>query len=183
MTTMNWLTFSILAYAAYAIQLVLAPVWMLSNREPMLLLILLVFIGLQAPGMHVAWAAVVLGILADVLGNHHVTGLIGPWALGFLAAGYALSQIRNLLFKDSVFTMAIMTLIAGVFALLVATTLQALRDNIPILGNDPVEGFKAVDQLYYGFATLLYTAVIAIPVGFLLLKMRSLWGFSGRSSR
>lgn len=180
---MNWLTFSILTYAAYALQLLLKPVWSIDGREPMLLLILLVYVGLQAPGIHVAWAALVLGLLADILLNDYQTGLIGPWALGYLAAGYALVQMRNLLFKDSMFTIAIMTLVAGIFALLVATTLHALRDNVAMLGNTPVEGFSAVDQLYYGFGTLVYTAAAAIPVGYVLLKMQSIWGFSGRNAR
>lgn len=179
---MNWLTFSILAYLAYALQLVLGPAWSINGHEPMLLLILLVFIGLQAPAIAVAWSAVLLGLLADILLQQHETGLVGPWALGFLAAGYALVQLRNLLFRDSMFTVAIMTLVAGVFALLVATTLHVMR-GIPVLGNEVVEGFSAAEQLYRGFATLLYTAAVAVPVGYLLLRSRLLWGFSHRGGR
>ncbi len=185
---MNWLTFSILAYLGYAAQLVLNPLWSLGDPtvyeyRPMLLLILLVFIGLQAPAMAVAWSAVVLGLLADIMLQQHEPGLIGPWALGFLAAGYALVQLRNLLFRDSMFTIAIMTLVAGVFALLVATTLHALRQNIGFLGNDPVEGFSAAEQLYRGFIAMLYTGLVAVPAGYLLLKSKELWGFSQRGTR
>lgn len=181
---MNWLTFSILTYLGFALHVLLAPIcYILGVPEPMVLLILLVFIGLQAPAMAVAWSAIILGLLVDILPVHQVkTGLIGPWALGFLAAGYALVQLRNLLFKDSMFTIGIMTLVAGVFALLVATMLQAFR-GVPILGNDAIEGFKASDQLYYGFFTLISTAVFAVPMGFALLKMKPLWGFSGRGAR
>lgn len=180
---MNWLLFAILAYLGYALQLVLAPLWPFSGHEPMVLLILLVFIGLQAPAMAVAWSAVVLGLCVDIMLQQHEPGLVGPWALGFLAAGYALVQLRNLLFRDSMFTIGIMTLIAGIFALLVATTLHAMRNNIGMFGNDPVEGFSAADQLVYGFKALLGTAVFAIPLGYLLLRSRPLWGFSARSSR
>ena len=45
---MNWLTFSILAYFGFALQLLLAANWPMQGHEPMVLLILLVFIGLQA---------------------------------------------------------------------------------------------------------------------------------------
>lgn len=179
---MNWLTFAILTYLGFALQLVLAPVWPVQGHEPMVLLILLVFIGLQAPPMAVAWSAVALGLLADILQQQHEIGLVGPWAIGFLAAGYAMIQLRNLLFRDSMFTIGIMTLIAGIFALLVATTLQAFR-AIPLFGNDPVADFKASDELYLGFFTLLNTAVFAIPLGYALLRSRALWGFSGRGSR
>lgn len=179
---MNWLTFSILTYLGYALQLVLAPRWPMQGHEPMVLMILLVFIGLQAPAMSVAWSAILLGILMDMLQQQHTPGLVGPWAIGFLAAGYALVQLRNLLFKDSMFTIGIMTLIAGIFAMLVATTLHTLR-GIPLLGNDPVADFKAANQLYQGFFTLLNTAVFAVPMGYALLKSRELWGFTGRGSR
>ena len=179
---MNWLTFSILAYFGFALQLLLAPNWPMQGHEPMVLLILLVFIGLQAPPMAVAWSALVLGVLSDILVQQYEIGLIGPWAIGFLAAGYAMVQLRNLLFRDSMFTIGIMTLIAGIFALLVATMLQAFR-GVPMLGNDPVEGFKAANQLYSGFFTLVNTAVFAIPVGYLLLRSRAIWTFSGRGSR
>ena len=179
---MNWLTFAILTYFGFALQLVLAPVWPVQGHEPMVLLILLVFVGLQAPPMAVAWSAIVLGLLADILQQQHETGLIGPWAIGFLAAGYAMIQLRNLLFRDSMFTIGIMTLVAGIFALLVATTLQAFR-GIPLFGNEAIATFKASDELYLGFFTLLNTAVFAIPLGYALLRSRALWGFSGRGSR
>lgn len=180
---MNWLTFAILAYLGFALQVVLKPIWPMQGHEPLVLLILLVYIGLQAPAMAVAWSAIILGLLADIMPYQEVEiGIIGPWAIGFLAAGYAMVQLRNLLFRDSMFTIGIMTLIAGIFALLVATMLQAFR-GVPLFGNEPVEGFRAAEQLYRGFFTLLNTAVFAIPVGYGLLKMRPLWGFSGRGSR
>lgn len=179
---MNWLIFSIVAYLGFAVQLVLAPLWPMKGHEPMVLLVLLVFIGLQAPAMAVAWSALVLGVLIDIMQQDMEIGLIGPWALGFLAAGYALVQLRNLLFRDSVFTIGIMTLVAGIFALLVATTLQAFR-GIPLLGHDLADAFKASDALYLGFLTLINTAVFALPLGYVLLRSRSLWGFGGRASR
>lgn len=180
---MNWLTFAILAYVGFALQVVFAPIWPVEGHEPMVLLILLVFIGLQAPAMAVAWSAVVLGLLTDILpASQPVSGVVGPWALGFLAAGYAMVQLRNLLFRDSMFTIGIMTLVAGVFALLVAAMLQALR-GVPIFGNEAVIGFTAAEQLYKGFFTLLNTAAFAVPMGYGLLKMRPMWGFSGRGSR
>jgi rod shape-determining protein MreD len=179
---MNWLTFAIAVYLGYALQILLGARWPMTGHEPMVLLVLLVFIGLQAPAMVVAWTAVILGLLTDILLQQHTVGLVGPWAIGFLAAGYALVQLRNLLFKDSMFTIGIMTLVAGIFALLVATMLHAFR-GIPLLGNETVVGFTAAQQLFDGFFTLLNTAVFAVPLGYGLLKMRNAWGFGGRGSR
>lgn len=179
---MNWFLFAILAYLGFALQLVLTPAWPMQGHEPMVLLVLLVFIGLQAPPMAVAWSALVLGVCTDILCEDMEVGLIGPWAIGFLVAGYVVVQLRNLLFRDSMFTIGIMTLIAGIVALLVATTLQVLR-SIPLFGNEPIAAFKASDALFFGFFTLLNTAVFAILLGFPLLRTRAMWGFSGRGSR
>ena len=183
---MNWFVFAILAYVLYAVQILLAPLWTVhwgeQRLEPILMLILLVFIGLQARAIAVGWAALILGLLVDVSLQQHEPGLIGPWAIGFLAAGYALVQLRNLLFKDSMFTIAIMTFVAGVFAYLVATTIHVMR-GIPMFNNPPVEGFSAADQLFHGFGVLVYTAAVAVPLGYVLLKTRPAWGFTGRGSR
>ena len=173
---MNWLIFTLVAYFAYVVQAGLAPVWMLGARtEPRLLLVLLVYIGLQASPVTVAFAALALGLLHDIQGTG-VDGLIGPWALGYLAASYALLQLRNLLFKDSVFTIAIMTLVAGVFAYLVSTALYSFR-GVPFLLGQPAPGFSAANALFQGFLDLIYTAVFAVPLGYGLIRTRKIWSF------
>ena len=175
---MNWLIFTLFAYVTYVLQAGLAPVWTLGERtEPRLLLILLVYIAMQASPTTVAFAALALGALHDIR-QTSVPGLIGPWALGYLAAGYVLLQLRNLLFRDSVFTVAIMSLVAGVFAYLVSTALYALRGVSFLLGQ-PVAEFSAANAMFQGFFDLLYTAVVALPVGYLLIQSHKVWDFQG----
>lgn len=175
---MNWPLFAITAYLVYALQQGLGHLWQLNGVEPLLPLILLVFIGLQASATTVAWAAIVLGLLVDIE-TQQVTNLVGPWALGFLAASYALVQLRNLLFRDSVITIAIMSFVAGIFAILVTTILYAMR-GIPQLTGEGLADFSAADKLVDGFFLLLYTAALSLPVGYLLLKTKDFWGFSPR---
>lgn len=179
---MNWLIFSLVAYVVYVLQAGLSPVWTLGARtEPRVMLILLVFIALQASPVTVAFAALVLGLLHDIQYSA-VDGLVGPWALGYLAAGYTMIQLRNLLFRDSVFTIAIMTLVAGVFAYLVPTALYSIRGVSFFLGQ-PVAGFSAANALFQGFLDLLFTAVVAFPVGYALIKSRDIWAFPNSTSR
>ena len=84
---MNWMIFGLFAYAAYVLQGGLAPLWTLGERtEPRLLIILLVYVALQASPATVAVAAIILGVLHDIR-QTSVPGLVGPWALGYLAAG------------------------------------------------------------------------------------------------
>ncbi|MFI4862114.1 MAG: rod shape-determining protein MreD [Phycisphaerales bacterium JB063] len=175
---MNWLIFTLFAYLAYILQAGLAPLWTLGTRtEPRLLLILLVYIAMQASPTTVAFAALALGALHDIR-QTSVQGLLGPWTLGYLAAGYVLLQLRNLLFRDSVFTIAIMAVVAGIFAYLVSTALYALR-GVSFLLSQPVAEFSAANAMFQGFFDLLYTAVIAMPIGYLLIKSHSIWDFQG----
>ncbi|MEM1355723.1 MAG: rod shape-determining protein MreD [Planctomycetota bacterium] len=176
---MNWIVFAIAAYLAYALQQGLGHFWRIGDHEPLLPLILLVFIALQGSASTVAWAAILLGLLVDIE-TQGVTDLVGPWALGFLAAGYTLLQLRNLLFKDSVFTIAIMSLVSGVFAVLVPTILYAMR-GIGFLTGEGIADFSAAQQLFDGFLMLVYTTALSIPVGWLLLKSKEAWGFGPRA--
>lgn len=175
---MNWLIFGLFSYLAYVLQAGLAPLWTLGERtEPRLLLVLLVYIALQASPTTVAVAALALGLLHDIR-QTSVPMLVGPWALGYLAAGYTLLQLRNLLFRDSVFTIAIMTFVAGIFAYLVSTALYTLR-GVSFLLSQPVAEFSAANAMFQGFLDLLYTAVIAFPLGYALIKSHKLWSFQG----
>lgn len=176
---MNWIVFAIAAYLAYALQQGLGHFWNINGHEPLLPLIVLVFIGLQASASTVAWSAILLGLLVDIH-TQRVTDLVGPWALGFLAAGYALLQLRNLLFKDSVITIGIMSFVAGIFAVLVTTILYAMR-GIGFLTGEGLADFSAAEELFNGFLMLLYTTALSLPVGYLLLKSKSAWGFGPRA--
>jgi len=175
---MNWITFALIALASYILQDGMGTGWSGGGvTHPHLMLIVLVYLALQAPPVTVAWAAIVLGFLADI-STGKVTGLVGPWTLGYLAAAYALLQLRNLLFRDSVFTIAIMTFVAGIFVHLVATLLYAMR-GVPFFANQPISGFQPANVLFQGFFDLIYTSVLAMPIGYALIKSSSLWGFHG----
>ncbi|MEE9405492.1 MAG: rod shape-determining protein MreD [Algisphaera sp.] len=177
---MNLLVFTATAYLAYALQGGLAPLWTYRNTTPNLLLILLVFVGLNAPRHLALVAALVLGLLMDLRPSPLADGavLLGPHALGFLAAGYATLQLRNFLVRKSIITLVIMTLVAGAFAALVQVLLLSLR-GLPMLANEPM-AWSATAQLMLRGQNLIYTTVAAIPIGLLLSFTRKIWGFTTR---
>lgn len=175
---MNWLFFALIAFVAYTLQDGMGNAWARGgDTHPHLMLIVLVYLALQAAPMTVAWAALILGILADIAMSK-VTGMIGPWTLGYLAAAYALLQLRNLLFRDSVFTIAIMTFVAGIFIHLVATLLYAMR-GVPYFANQPIAGFEPANVLFQGFFDMIYSGVLAFPLGYALIKSHKIWSFHG----
>ena len=177
---MNPLVFLAAAYLAYAFQGGLAPLWTVRDTTPSLLLILLVFVGLNAPRVATLTAALVLGLLMDLRPGPLANGavLVGPNALGYLAAGYATLQLRNFLFRQSVITLVVLILTAGALSGLVEILLLGLR-GLPLLAGEPMT-WSATTQLLLRGRSLLYTAALAIPLGLLLGLSRKWWSFTAR---
>jgi cell shape-determining protein MreD len=174
---MNWPVFALFAYVAAALDLGLGSLPVVG--EASFILILAVFVGLNAPGSVVAWALLILGLLVDLQpGPVHGAVLLGPGALGFLAGAYAVLQLRTLLFRESVMTLAVMVLAVGVFVQLVMVALLTMR-GLPMIA-EPIAGWNAADQLAHRFMQLLYTAALSVPVGWVLIRSRPLWGFAGK---
>jgi rod shape-determining protein MreD len=177
----NRLAFAITAYLFLALHNGLAPLWTVRDTTPNLLLILAVFVGVSAPRAATLGSALILGVLLDLQpGPLRGSGVIlGPHALGYLVGGYAVLQLRHLLFRESIITIVLMVLAMGGFAALVESVLYAFR-GLPWLANDPLNG-SATQQLGRRLLEVLYTAVAAIPVGLLLQSTRKWWGFQGRA--
>ncbi|MEM6854133.1 MAG: hypothetical protein AAF593_06970 [Planctomycetota bacterium] len=178
---MNWIVFSITAYVFFALQAGLEPAWAVGDATPNLLLILAVFVGVSARKPAVPWAMLVVGVLLDLIpGPLKDQGVIlGPHAVGYLVGGYAVLQLRNLLFRESTVTIVLMVFAVGGFAALVETLIYALR-GLPWLANQGL-GWSTTEQLWRRLQELIYTAALAVPIGLLLQSTRKIWGFTGRA--
>jgi hypothetical protein len=172
---MNWLVFAIFAYIVLALDLglrILLAIPDAAGTGPSLTIILAVFIALWAPNLAGYWALLILGLLTDLIGPWKV---VGPGALGFAAAGFLVVQLRPMVVRESLLTLAILVFAAGLFAHLVITALILLRGLPFVAGLDP--GWSAADQLLRGFFEVVYSALMAVPVGWLLGRLRPLWAF------
>jgi rod shape-determining protein MreD len=185
---MNWLVFTLISYLAVTVQRGMRPVWMidsvsLGDVSPSLLLITLVFVTLHAPNWPALWGALTLGVLAEVLATPMPEAvLLGPHTLGFLAGGYAILQLRGMVFRQSLLAFVVLVMIAGLFVQLVAVALLTAR-GIPWPLGEPVPGWSAADQLVERFLDLLYTAALAVPLGWALFRTTPIWGFAGKVER
>ena len=177
---MNWLVFTLITFVALVLETGLRTLLALGpgvGVTPSLLLVIAVFIGLLAPPGVVVWSFLILGGLTDVISDPVQGGaIIGPAALGYLAGAYAVLQLRTLVFRESVLTLAVMTFVAGVFIQLVVVALYTIR-GLSITPAEAIEGWSAANQLVHRFLQLVYSAVVAIPVGYVLFRFVSLWGF------
>lgn len=177
---MRWLLFFITTYAAAALSVGLGGLVSVgaSNLRPDLLLVLLAFLALQAPQHTALIAALILGLTRDTLASPvpDAPGLVGPFAVGFVVGHFAILQLRHLLVRDSIITLALMVLAAGLFAHLTAAALLTLR-GLPFLAAQPVPGWSALGQIGSRLVEILYTGLFALPLGWLLIRFKPLWRF------
>jgi hypothetical protein len=175
--TMRWPVFAIFVYLFASLDVGLAGLLQLAGIRPSFMLILAVFIGLSAAPMPLAWAMFIIGVVVDVIDCPvQDATILGPAALGYLFGAWAILQFRGLLFRQSPLALGAMTFIVGVFIHLVIVALFTIR-GIPWIVGEPVDQWTAADQLYQRFLQLLYTAVLAVPLGVVLIRLDHLWGF------
>ncbi len=183
---MRWPIFAILTYLTLVLETGLKGMLHIGGATPSLLLILLVYAGISAPPLTVLWAAALLGLLHDLSAAAPGTGaplhIVGPGVLGFMLAGYTTLQIRALVFRNSAITVAIAVFFAGILAHLVIVALLTVR-GLPIVPGQAIDGWRAADQLIGRFLSLLYTTILAMPLGRLLLWSDPWWGFTVHAGR
>ena len=182
---MRWFTFAIFVLVFYVLQVGLRSLWRMpigpyDDAAPNLLLILCVYVSMNAPRHTVLWAMAALGVLTDLqpvsVNTQNLVVIIGPAALGFMLGGLAALQLRALTFRDKITTVMALTFVVGLFFQLVVVALLTTR-GLPLLPSESVEGWATADQMLQRLASLIYTVVFAIPVGWLLIRSRIFWRF------
>lgn len=185
---MRWLVFAISAFVMLVFELGLAALLNIKGVTPSFLLILNVFIALSAPRKDAIWSALILGLLVDLIDSSKVGiepgdfALIGPASLGYLTGVLVTLELRGLIFRDSPIVLAIMVVAAGTFVHLVIVAAITVR-GLSWVPADAIPGWNVAEQLTRRFFTLLYSAVIAMPLGMILVRLDPLWNFDHRAGR
>ena len=200
---MRWPVLLVAAYLALALQLGLLTLLQIgsggaagaggfagaSGASPNWLLILLVLVAMWATPMEVAWTALLLGVIDDLTMRSFAFAdrpvdyaLIGPGAIGFLVAGFAVLQLRGLVFRDSVLAAGALVFIAGLLARITTAAILALR-TWSFAFDMPIPGWHASDAIVQGFVEVLLSALLAMPVGLLFRQTIPAWGFAAAKSR
>lgn len=176
---MNWLVFLIVAWLVLGMEVGLRDAFQVgaSSIAPSFLMVLVVFVGLWARPATLLVASAVLGVLMDLV--HQVPTrdgetvvIVGPWALGCMAAGYTVLNFRGMMFRRNPITAGILTVIAGAVAAAVVVALLRVRSSY-----DRIEFGGATLELWPRLASALYTGVVAIPMTWLLHRLGGLMGF------
>ncbi|QDU72319.1 hypothetical protein [Mucisphaera calidilacus] len=180
---MNWAVFGVLGYLLLALSYAGGPLLSVWGVRPEPLMILVVYVALMAQWRAAMSAALVGGLCLDLL-TLYPGGivLVGPHTLGMLMGAFVVHQLRNVVFRHSLLTVVILTGVGGLFAEIFTTALLVLR-TLPWPVGETIPGWSPADALFGGFLSVLYTALLALPVGALLLAGERWFGFAERVQR
>ena len=189
---MRWVVFMVFAVVALVFDAGLGEVLRLESLgqiRPSLCVVVAVFVALSAPRVTALWACFVLGLLLDLsypvtVADNRVVHLIGPYALGYLAGGWLVVQWRTLVFRRRPLTIGVMTLICLLAVHVVAVSIYLLRSR----GWYPGEAIfwtenTAPREVLHRVLAAVYSGLVAIPAGWLLVQTIPVWGFAGKGFR
>ena len=144
---------------------------------------LAVFLVLCAPRRSALWACLALGLLLDfsefaLFDGGRPYHLIGPYTLGFLFGANLVQPLRSMVFNRNPLTFGLLTFIFLVGVTIIYLALWRVRGFYP--GSPPPWGIDGVmSELGRRLMWALYSAVIAVPVGWALVRSTPIWGFVG----
>lgn len=171
---MNWLAFALLAWCALGMQLGLAP--LLSPGSGAIVgsfvLPVLVYVGLHAPARTAVWAALLLGVLLDLIGpmpraDGGDAYVLGPYAVGCFAAVQFTLAARGVVIKRNPIAFTVICILAAAVAHIVAVAFFTARSLYP---GDPIAwsaGTELLNRLFSAAFTGAFALVLSLPFALL----------------
>ncbi len=183
---MRWPVFFVVGFAFLAFDASLGVVLTLGGVVPRLLPILVVFVSLFASRGAALWAAWMAGLMLDLVtdlphGAEVVGPVLGPHALGYVFGAYAVLQARPLLLRRHVLTVVAMTLAFAAASNLVTVFVYSAHgwyEQMPLFWAD----LGPLGELWRRTLGAVYTTVMSLLVGPLLLLTSRVWMFRATSS-
>lgn len=143
---------------------------------------LAVYLVLSAPRQTALWSCLALGLLLDfsdaaMFEGIHPYHLLGPYTLGFLFGANLVLPLRAMVFSRNPLTFGLLT-----FCFLIAVTIVylALWQVRGFYEGSPAPWGEVGVFSEFGRRVLwaLYSGVIAVPFGWMLVRTSPLWGFT-----
>lgn len=176
---MNPFVFAFVAWIAMGLEIALPPVLDAGSGgvHPSFLIPLVVFVALHADQRPTLWAALILGLLADLTRPVAMidggTAIIpGPHALGFLLAAQLTLALRGMVMRRNPLTLMVLSVVAAAVSSLVVISIMTART----VGNHALE-WSGPGQLLPGLLSALYTALTALVMSFPLFAAAPVFGF------
>lgn len=178
---MRWSVYIVVVLVAAAFDASFGSVLSIGEIRGQLLPAVAVFALLSAPRRLGVRAAMVAGLVADllapvVLPSQEILVVPGPRILGYALGALAVLQLRSLLYRQNPLAGAAATLAFSLLAAIAFVFLWSMRANLFDGGAPwwPASGASEVWQRLFG---AVGDGLVAIPALWLLEKTRPLWGF------
>ena len=183
---MNWIAFAAAAWLCFGLELGLKSALSLGGGAtgagqvaPSFVIPLAVFIALSAPALHTLWACLLLGLVMDLTWIREQM-VVGPWALGFLLAGYLTLNVRGLMIGRNPVTMTVMSIAFAAVAALVVVAITMVRSWL--YGAAAPAGPPGAD-LAVRLGSALYTGAAGLVMFFLLAAAAGMFRFQPATHR
>jgi len=176
---MNWFVFAFISWIAFGIERALLVYFDAGSGGvlPSMIIPLLVFVALHAPRTQTLWAAIILGVLSDLLAPMvHVDGgastVIGPHALGYLLVCQFVFAIRGMVIRRNPLTLIFLSIVGSLIAQIVIVAVFTIRG----FGDDPIV-WSAGIELVQRSLSALYTGLGAIALAIVFFALEPAFGF------
>jgi rod shape-determining protein MreD len=166
---MRWLAYLILSYLALGVQLALSGYVEIGGAAPNLILLVVIFLAVNAPREQALLGAFLLGLMQDMLTLHP----IGTWAVAYGLVAMFVVSMQEVVYRDHPLTHFSLALLGGILCGVVLTFHEWVY---PMLHGKGAGQGGAVSL----FAGALYTAVLAPIVLGILQRMKTTFGFRRR---
>lgn len=176
---MNVFVFAFAAWVCFGLEFALPPVLDAGSGgvHPSFVIPLLVFVALHAEARPTLWAALVLGILTDLLvpvplrdGGSVV--IPGPHALGFLLAAQMTMSMRGMVIRRNPLTLVVLSIAASLIVTIAVVAIMGMRTI-----GDSGMAWGGARELIPGVWSALYTALSALVMSFPLFAATGVFGF------
>lgn len=181
---MRWIPFLLLAWLFMGLEIGLRSSMPFGEAAvaPSFALILSIYVAMGAPSVQALWAAVLLGSCVDlasrrVLSEGGDLTILGPNALGFALSAQLTLVMRGVVFRKNPIALALMAMSGGLVCAVLVTALLTLRGLY-----DPLL-HRAGTELWHGVLSSVYTGLIALPLGAVLLALNPVLGFYSGPTR
>jgi cell shape-determining protein MreD len=176
---MRWSVFAIFTFVAIVLELSLRNVFRLEKLggiSPSFIACLAVYVSLFAHRLSVMWGCWLLGLLMDLApAANNAPPIIGPNALGYVFGGLLILQLRTMVFRRRSITLGALTLTFLLAASIAAVAILVMRGWF--YPHSPLMHSGALSELLRRFGITLYSGIVGIPLGWLLLTTLPVWGF------
>ncbi|MBL0869894.1 MAG: hypothetical protein IBJ18_04880 [Phycisphaerales bacterium] len=128
---MNPLAVTLMMYLCLALESAVRTAVAGGGVSPYFVLPAVVMVAMFAPVQSALWTGLLAGLATDLLGVRMIdqvpTVVVGPHALGYLAAAYFTTTIRGMMMKRSIFAWVFVAICAGGLAQCTVVVLMTVR--------------------------------------------------------